>query len=470
MANEHILVVDDDQILAEYLKAGLSEDGYHAVSATSGAQAVDESKRDFFNVVIVDLQLPDIQGIDLMRSLASRYPEICFIISTGNATVSSAVEALKLGAYDYIIKPFDPEHLKLVIKRGLEKQRLVLHNRELVARLAKEKTKLEIIMDTYTKMSGIYRLEDLADFVTDKAIQIVEAEKASFFLLDEETNELVLKGARGIERDKVSWRVKVGELVSGWVAQSGETLLVRNIDEDMRFKRHDRSYRTKSFVSVPLKIDTHVIGVMNVTDKLAGIEVFTEEDLKYLLLLTHQAVAQIENIRLCETLGSLAVTDALTGVFNHRYFQEQLNVEVLRAHRYKHPISLMMFDIDHFKTYNDKYGHLEGDRILREVAGAIRANLRQVDILCRYGGDEFVVILPYTDSGGAQVVAEKIRAMVCKMCYAKGAEAESVPVSVSGGVASYRHGMERDELISSADKALYIAKAAGRNKIYVSPE
>jgi len=258
--------------------------------------------------------------------------------------------------------------------------------------------------------------------------------------------------------------------VSGWVAQSGETLLVRNIDEDMRFKRHDRSYRTKSFVSVPLKIDTHVIGVMNVTDKLAGIEVFTEEDLKYLLLLTHQAVAQIENIRLCETLGSLAVTDALTGVFNHRYFQEQLNVEVLRAHRYKHPISLMMFDIDHFKTYNDKYGHLEGDRILREVAGAIRANLRQVDILCRYGGDEFVVILPYTDSGGAQVVAEKIRAMVCKMCYAKGAEAESVPVSVSGGVASYRHGMERDELISSADKALYIAKAAGRNKIYVSPE
>ncbi|MFA5099827.1 MAG: diguanylate cyclase [Candidatus Omnitrophota bacterium] len=471
MANmmHHILVVEDDKILCQHLKAGLSEDGYQVVTVNKGSEAVEQIKHHFFNVIVVDLVLPDIQGLELIRSISHKHPEMCFIISTGYATVSSAIEALKIGAYDYIIKPYDIEHLRLVIRRGIEKQALIFRNRELLERLEKEKLKLEIVMDAYTKMSAIYRVEDLADFVADRAIQIVEAEKSSILFLDEATNELVLKGSRGINKEKVSWRVKVGDLISGWVAREGEALLVSDIDSDPRFNIFSRGgqYKTKSFISLPLKIDTQVIGVMNVTDKLSDLKIFTETDLRYLSLLAHQTVAQIENIRLCETLGSLAITDSLTGVFNHRYFQEQLTVEIMRAERYKHPLSLMILDVDFFKSYNDQFGHLEGDRVLKHIAWVIKENVRQVDIICRYGGDEFVVILPYTDIKGVAAAADKIKKSVGKMELVSKDVRKEVHLSVSGGLTSYHPGMKKDEMIAHADQALYKAKGGGKNKICI---
>jgi diguanylate cyclase (GGDEF)-like protein len=464
-----ILVVEDDKILSQHLKAGLSQDGYTVSTAHKGSEAVELLKHRFFNVIVVDLVLPDIQGLELIRSISHKHPEICFIISTGYATVSSAIEALKVGAYDYIIKPYDIEHLKLVIRRGIEKQALIFRNRELLERLEKDKLKLEIIMDAYTRMSSIYRLEDLADFVADRAIQIVEAEKSSLLFLDEATNELILKGSRGISKDRASWRVKVGDLISGWVAREGEALLVTDIDSDPRFKLFSKGgqYKTKSFVSLPLKIDTQVIGVMNVADKLSSLKIFTDEDLRYLSLLAHQVVAQIENIRLCETLGSLAITDSLTGVFNHRYFQEQLTVEIMRAERYEHPLSLMILDVDYFKSYNDQFGHLEGDRVLKHIAWVIKECVRQVDIICRYGGDEFVVILPYTDVKGCLSAGEKIRKSVGKIELVNKDVRKEVHLSLSGGITTYQRGLKKDEMIANADVALYKAKAEGKNKICV---
>jgi len=155
-----------------------------------------------------------------------------------------------VGAYDYIIKPFDLEHLKLVVRRGIEKQGLEKSNRELLERVEKEKRKLEIIMDAYTRMSGIYRLDDLADFVTEKAVEIVEAERSSLMMVDDATNELVLKGSRGLNKDKVSWRVKIGETVSGWVAKEGQALLVKDIESDERLQMFSRkgSYKSKIFL------------------------------------------------------------------------------------------------------------------------------------------------------------------------------------------------------------------------------
>ncbi len=414
MQGESIIIVDDDKILAEHLKAGLADEDYGAVVVSSGAAAVEAFKKQPFSLAILDLSLPDIQGIDLMRTLVKKSPETSFIIFTGYATISSAIEALKVGAYDYLIKPFDIDHLKLVIRRGLEKQHLLVNNKQLLERLEKEKFKLEIIMEAYNKIGGIYRLDDLADFVSDQAMKISEAEKASLMLVDESSGDLVLRGNKVPGKEKLSLRMKVGELIAGWVAQEGEALLVRDIESDPRLRMavKPERYKTKSFISLPLKVDSQVIGVMNVADKLAGLHIFNEDDLRYLMLIGHQTVTQIENIRLCEKLSSMAVTDVLTDLFNHRYFQEQLSVELLRAQRYKHDISLMMFDVDHFKTYNDRYGHLEGDRVLKQVAAVIRENVRQVDIICRYGGDEFVVILPFTGSRGAKFVAEKIRRSV----------------------------------------------------------
>ena len=325
---ERILIVDDDKILSEHLKAGLADENYQIVAVSKGSAAIELAKAESFNLAILDLVLPDIQGIDLMRALNQLAPHTNFIVLTGYATISSAIEALKVGAYDYLIKPFDLDHLKLVIRRGLEKQRLTLKNLDLLEKLEKEKIKLGIIMDAYNHISEIFRLDELADFVADKAVLIAEAERASLMIVDEGAGELVVRGFKGLDKEKKGLRMKIGQLVAGWVAQEGQVMLVKDIETDprMRLQLKNPQYKTKSFISLPLKTDSQVVGVINVTDKLSEMEVFTDEDLRYLSLLAHQTVIQIANIRLCEKLSSLAVTDALTGIFNHRFFQEGLNV------------------------------------------------------------------------------------------------------------------------------------------------
>jgi diguanylate cyclase (GGDEF)-like protein len=467
---ERILIVDDDKILSEHLKAGLADENYQIVAVSKGSAAIELAKAEGFNLAILDLVLPDIQGIDLMRALNQLTPHTNFIVLTGYATISSAIEALKVGAYDYLIKPFDLDHLKLVIRRGLEKQRLMLKNLDLLEKLEKEKIKLGIIMDAYNRISEIFRLDELADFVADKAVLIAEAERASLMIVDEGAGELVVRGFKGLDKEKKGMRMKIGQLVAGWVAQEGQVMLVKDIETDprMRLQLRNPQYKTKSFISLPLKTDNQVVGVINVTDKLAEMEVFTDEDLRYLSLLAHQTVIQIANIRLCEKLSSLAVTDALTGIFNHRFFQEGLNVEILRAQRYKHNLSLIIFDIDGFKNYNDRYGHLEGDRVLKSVAQEIRKNVRQVDIICRYGGDEFVVILPSTHTKGAKFVAEKVRNSVATLDLLNVENHKVIRVTLSGGVAELKEGMNKEQLINLADRALYTAKSEGKNKIRVS--
>jgi diguanylate cyclase (GGDEF)-like protein len=163
----------------------------------------------------------------------------------------------------------------------------------------------------------------------------------------------------------------------------------------------------------------------------------------------------------------IAITDTLTNLFNHRYFHEQFSLEVKRSQRYNRILSLIMLDVDSFKTYNDRYGHLEGDRILREIALLMKRNVRQMDTVSRYGGEEFTIILPETDLKGAKTVAEKIRREAEEMSLVNEKTKEVIKITVSAGVAMYEHGLSKDNLIARADQALYQAKAEGKNKVCV---
>lgn len=466
-----VLVVDDDRIIAENVSTVLAQEGYVVTAVNDATSAIEQVNRYFFNAVLLDLSLPDIGGIDLLRLCRDKSPDTCYIILTGCASLPSAIEALKANVYDYIIKPFDMEHLKLVIRRGIEKQRLAVRNKYLFDCLEKDKNKLEIIMEAYKRISGIMILDSLADFVTEKAVEIAEAEKASLMIVDESKRELVVKGSKGLDEDKITWKIKIGELIAGWVAQEGQALVVADIDTDPRFQdfanKKERDYKTKSFISLPLKAENRVIGVMNVTDKLLRTQIFTEEDLRYLSLLAHQTVSQIENILLCERLSSLVVTDSLTGLYNHRFFQEQLDTEILRSRRYKKDLSLAMLDVDSFKKYNDKFGHLEGDQVLKRMAQIMRQCIRKVDIVSRYGGEEFTIILPETGLEGAKTTAEKIRQAVEHLNLVNKETKESLNITISGGVAAYEEGLAKDEFIRRADQALHKAKSEGKNRICV---
>jgi len=176
-----------------------------------------------------------------------------------------------------------------------------------------------------------------------------------------------------------------------------------------------------------------------------------------------QKIAELEKAK--EKLRKLSVTDGLTNLFNHRAFKKQLQLEISRSRRFGLPISLLMMDIDHFKMYNDRFGHPSGDNVLKHFSQILSENIREVDCLARYGGEEFALILPGTDKKSAKVVAEKLRRLIEWASFPNADKLPSGRVTVSIGVASFPHDAEdEEELVKRSDEALYKAKNSGRNR------
>jgi len=466
-----ILLVDDEPVIRETLCSILKEDGFEVLTAETGTQAISLSEENSFDVAIIDLKLPDMDGTAVLHDIKEINPAICSILITAYPTTESAIRAVQEEAYEYITKPFDIGHVKLVIKRGLEEKRLASENKKLLSNLKDEKDKLQIMLQIGHAMSSILNLDELAGFIIEKITEVLKAKICSIMLIDEEEESLFIQSAIGLDKLVIKTaRIKLGESISGWVAQKGEPVLVTDIENDINFGRANLpQYRTKSLLCIPLKVKEKVLGVINVADKtIPGQEnIFTEEDLHFLGVICNYAAIAIENAQLYGEVKNLAITDGLTNLFNHRYFQTHLNTEVARVRRYPHPLSLIMFDIDSFKSFNDTYGHPMGDLVLGQIAKAIKRNLRKVDIACRYGGEEFAIILPETKLNEAVVVAEKIRKSVEGMRFETGKAARKKKMTVSGGVAQFRPGMNKEDLVKYADDSLYKAKTSGKNKICV---
>ena len=336
--------------------------------------------------------------------------------------------------------------------------------------LAKKMENLSILYSVSKALNFANDMKKILLFILDKARDAVEAEKASLMLLDPKTQELVVHVVRGVPPDveaKINrgemecQRIKVGDGIAGRVAASKEYLLVNETKEDRRFQRSATSY-VDSILCMPLIANDEVIGVINLTNKKKGGR-FGSEDADILSTLANQAAITIYNARLYH----LAITDGLTQLKIHRYFQQRLEEEIVRADKFNHPLSVIISDIDHFKTFNDTYGHQQGDIVLMETAKLFRLNIREVDIAARYGGEEFAIILPETDTEEAATIAQGVR---------KAIEAHEYPskqgklkVTISLGVATYpKHGAEKQALIEAADKALYRAKDSGRNAVVVA--
>jgi diguanylate cyclase (GGDEF)-like protein len=189
-------------------------------------------------------------------------------------------------------------------------------------------------------------------------------------------------------------------------------------------------------------------------------------EIERLQVIGNQASLALQNALLHEELERLSVTDRLTELYNHGYFQERLEEEIGRATRFDHQVSLIMLDIDDFKDFNDSYGHPHGDRVLRTVSSVIKENLREIDVAARYGGEEFVVVLPETETEGARAVGERIRERVAAFPFVGGEGLPAVHKTVSLGVATFpEHADSPSALIESADQALFHAKRNGKNQV-----
>ncbi|HZX49222.1 MAG TPA: sensor domain-containing diguanylate cyclase, partial [Nitrospirota bacterium] len=313
---------------------------------------------------------------------------------------------------------------------------------------------------------------DLFTNIVEKSAEVVGAEQGSLMLLNEETHEIEVKSTRGLNLAILSHiRIIPGEGIAGSVLKSGVPMAVSNIEEDNRVSRSNRvRYKTKSFISLPLKIRNTSIGVLNLADKRDGTD-FSDHDVKLLEAIALYSAAAIERRAYYQSsidLRKISITDSLTGLLNRRYFEERLAEEMERSRRHRQPFSLIIMDIDNFKTLNDSFGHLFGDEILKTTTNVIRRCVRIIDIAARYGGEEFAIILPTTDKNDAGIIAERIRADIeCEVCLVKDT-GTTLNVTVSLGIASFPDDASAaEELINNADRALYRAKSQGKNKVVI---
>jgi diguanylate cyclase (GGDEF)-like protein len=249
-----------------------------------------------------------------------------------------------------------------------------------------------------------------------------------------------------------------GEGITAQAIASGKPVLQNDVTQDPNYVPWFNE--TQSEISVPLIFFGEKLGALVLES--ATPRAFTSDDLPSLEAVADICAGAIFNARHFERTRQLAYLDGLTGIFNRRFFELRIAEEMERANRYGSQVAVVMFDIDHFKKLNDEFGHLLGDEVLRQVSRLLAQNVRKGDVLCRYGGEEFSLLLPQTSGDNAYEVAEKLRRAIEVFPFA----GVPRPVSISAGVAdSPRFGKTRDEIVAAADAALYQAKQAGRNRV-----
>src|SRR5262245_15609729 len=298
----------------------------------------------------------------------------------------------------------------------------------------------------------------------EKIQKLIPSEAWSMLMVDEEKQELAFELALGAKGKEVSsFRLKMGEGIAGWVAQTGKPTIVNDTGKDNRFApRFDSKtqFKTRSILCAPLISRGRTIGVVEIINKLGGR--FTQSDLEILLTLVEPCAIAIENAILFQRTEQLTITDDLTKLFNSRYLNLYISREIKRCKRHGIPLSVIFLDLDGFKGINDAYGHLAGSRTLTEVGGILVEAVRESDILARYGGDEFVVVLPETPASGALVIAARLRKPIEENGFLQG-QGLSARTSASFGIASYPdHALTPEGLIQKADQPCTASKKETR--------
>ena len=313
-------------------------------------------------------------------------------------------------------------------------------------------------------LSSSLDLDRTLSLVVETAMDTLGVDRAMLRLFTPERDALYVKVGRGVGRSVP--RLALGEGVAGYVARTGVALRLPADQEESPQPSLNEPEAVSQLV-VPMVGRGRIIGVLSLLRDHPN-RMFSADDLDTVRTFAAQASVAVENVMLHQEAQRLSVTDVLTGLWNFRYFQLQAERELESAGRFERPLSLLIIDLDHFKSVNDVQGHQIGDEVLTEVARRIQAATRVPDIVARYGGEEFVVLLPGTGTDGAHATAERIRAAVGgdPVVGQSGAVPVSLSVTCSIGVATFpQHGPSVSSLLRSADAAMYTAKAQGRDRV-----
>jgi two-component system, cell cycle response regulator len=467
-----ILVADDDQALSRTLSWILKENGYEVTAIQGGERLFEHLTAEAFDLLLLDIMMPKVDGLQLLQRVKSdpRWRDLPVLMISSMPPEEATVRSLGLGASDFIPKPFRVRELLARVKTHLRV------GRELNQAKAEARTRSEMI-DIMQEVTASLKPDEIYQILVRRVAQGLRISRCSIILAQpgEETGVVV-----AAYENPTLHNLQVDLRRSPEIRRAldtGELVLVNDVATDPLYEEVRAAWAadglpvpTRSAIAMRFHLQNQPAGVFflrTATDDSP----LNQQDVQFAEQVIQAAVAALEKAYELETavegqehLRHLAETDALTGCFNRRALMEKLEQEMDRAARYATMLTCMMIDIDNFKQINDTYGHLVGDRVLKQLANLLRREQRSVDIVARYGGEEFVVLLPETTITESRNFAERILRRVAGHDF--GEAGQPVRVTISIGVASFpdeRVG-DGDSLLRLADGHLYRAKSEGRNR------
>ena len=453
--DKRILVVDDDRLMREMARDALAPEGFEVVTVASAPAALEYlEQKGAAEIVITDLSMPEMDGLELLERLKREYPRTDVIVMTAYASLESALKAMRLGAAEYLRKPVKSQEIVYCVKRTVQRRRLLVENETLrgcvqtyeasraLSACLETNDILPLALDILARLVG--RRRSVGRWTHPLAPPGEGTAIAGFS--PEETTRI----RDGVEGGKL---FRLGDLDAG-EARGGSLDLHESL---MRLEIED-----DDLMVLPLRCETRVVGGIWIFSEGRS---FHEDERRRGELVAAQAELAFANAERFLQAREKAFIDDVTELYNARYLLAALDREVNRAERTGVEMSVLFLDLDHFKLVNDNHGHLVGSHVLRELGHLLEGEIRTIDTVARYGGDEFCVILVDTGCTGALNVAERIRRSTERMRF--GAEhGLGLSITASIGVSTFpQHGGTRESLLDQADKAMYLGKSLGRNRV-----
>ncbi len=467
-----LLGVDGAHSLAG-LDEALAEEGYSVRSVGDATTLLSYIASQSPELVIIDESIGEMAPVEIVKHVRNRVGsrDVPVLVTSSQAQGDDAAAAIRAGVADYIRKPFELSELLARISSQVERSRLV---REARRDAETNGIVLEVVRDVTASLSS----EEIFDILVRRVSRLFQIRRCSMILVEEGGDRGTVVAAHD---DPTISSLAIDLSRYPEIRQAVETnapVLVKNLRGSALFEQIRPLWETEkidvdiqSIVAIPFSFDQGRSGVFFLRSS-PDEPVLDEEAVRLASAIAQGAVRALNRAAMFESVLShqeqleiLAKTDELTGCLSRRYLMERLENELERAARYNRLLGLVMFDIDDFKNLNDTYGHTTGDAALRSIGEVLQRSLRTADFVGRYGGDEFLLVLPETSVHGTYQLADRIRSGVSRREF--DLRGGRLGLTVSGGVVGFPEAnvVTPEDLIDRADEALYKAKAAGRNKI-----
>ena len=484
MDNKNILIVDDQVEIYEILKKQFRAQNftiYHAFNANESMRAIDEHE---IHLILMDVMMPQENGFDLTKRIRkdSEAHYIPIIMLTAKSEADDLIYGFEVGADDYVTKPFDFNELKARVLATLRRHEILQNDNNMAAmdpefkksydehnkELQKKIYYLSNLFDISNELHAALDINKLMDTALFALISHLGAKSTALLLSTDPTDETIYpissKGFLEVDTRKMK------------IDRYGQLFHYFTVEEKPKFvsdliKLENLSKEAKKLESVgvaliaPIKSGEILEGFVLLGNRLRN-KAYTISEIDILKMFNSILSVALSNASMYEKIKELSYTDGMTALHNYRFFEMRLREELSRCARLGNDLGLIIMDIDYFKNYNDTLGHQAGDEALRIVARVLKSSARNVDICCRYGGEEFAVILPNVTVEGASIFADRLRQRIEKTKFPKEEIQPNGKLTCSIGVSVFPYDADNiDDLIHKSDLALYRAKKMGRNRI-----